>query len=220
MKNQVKNLKRVIQLSLAISLLFMGCKSNKEEEAVPAHQLSGRVFSNCGSPLANSAIVLYQAGTSTLSGLSDSYEESTSTDAQGYFSVSFKDQGNKPIQLRYNNNIILDGIPFGKEVNDIVAYESAKACIQVKLNVVNPRSSSDTLKITNLGGAEDLKIPGPFSSGVLYTANQYAFSGADYAGKSTRITWHFNAYAGVYEKQDFIINKYCNDTIFVTATLN
>ena len=220
MKNNFVKLSEISFFILILGILVMSCKSKKEEESAPEYVLSGKVYSSCGSPLSNANLVLYQEGNSTLTGISDAYQESTTSDAQGNFSVKFKYTSNQFIQLRYNNVTILNDIPFGKDVNDIVAFLTASACIQVKLNVLNPHSSADTLKITNFNGNEDLKIPGPLTSGLLYTAGHYPFSDASYKGKSARVAWHFNAYAGVYEKQDFVINKYCNDTIFVTATIN
>lgn len=46
--------------------------------------------------------------------------------------------------------------------------------IQVKLNVLNPHSSADTLNITNFASSTPLSLVGPFTSQVLYTAPYYS----------------------------------------------
>ena len=144
----------------------------------------------------------------------------TSTDSMGYFSTVFKNKGHGPIELHCDKNKILGGIPFAKNVSDIVAYKNATACIQLSLNVLNPHTIYDTLNITDLAYFSGLKIPGPLHSGILYTAPSFPLLEPDYNGYDKYIYWAFNKYNGTRNEQVLKINKYCNDTIFVTVTIN
>ena len=221
MKTLINFLKNIITLSLISGLFFNSCKCKKDEKVVPKYRLSGRVFYSCNTPLANYPITLFQSGTSTLTGNTPSHEEMTTTDSLGYFSILFKDNGyGEVIELHCDRNKILGGIPFNKNVNDIVAFKNATACIQLSLNVLNPHTVNDTLNITDLAYFSGLKIPGPLQSGILYTAPSFPLLEPDYNGYDKYIYWSFNKYNGTYNQQILNINKYCNDTIFVTVTIN
>ena len=220
MKTLIVFFKNLFTLSLLTGLFLNSCKCKKEEVVLPEYKLSGRVFISCNTPLANYPIVLHQGGTTTLTGPTDIYEVMTSTDSMGYFSVVFKNKGHGPIELHCDRNKILGGIPFAKNVSDIVAYQNATACIQLRLNVVNPHTINDTLVIADYAIYDDLRLPGPFQSGILYTATNFQILEPEYGGAQKSVRWHFNTYHGVYEKQPFLIDRYCNDTIFVTATIN
>ncbi|HRH63523.1 MAG TPA: carboxypeptidase-like regulatory domain-containing protein [Bacteroidia bacterium] len=206
---------------LFVSIVFLtSCKCKKDTEVIPTYTLSGRVFSECNLPLANAKISFHQDGESTLVGTSESNDQSTVTDANGYFSIAYENNGSNPIEIWHDAKKMLSGIPIRQDINDIVGYKNARACIQVKLNVLNPHSSADTLNITNFASSTPLSLVGPFTSQVLYTAPYYSILEPTYYGAEARVLWNINSYTGVFNKTDFKINKYCNDTIFVTATIN
>ncbi len=221
MKTQVKTVKTIALLFVFTSLCMISCKSNKDEETVPTIQLSGRVFHSCNTPIKNDTIYIVRSGTSSLAGTSESTSETVVTDSLGNFCNHFPLKGGeKTISIRYGVRPILQGITTLSNTNDIVAYFETVSCIQVRLNVLHSYTSNDTLSITDLGTNGLLKIPGPFSSGVLYTAPNVRELEPMYGGTKRILTRYINSNVSQRVEQEVVLNKFCNDTIFVTANIN
>ena len=227
MKRKLSFVSNSFGLLFLLGMLINACKCNdKSDDPKPKYKIAGKIYLDCSkAPLANYPIKIYQSYEQNLGARIDEAQATGTTDSLGNFSVDFEpNKSNQTIVLQFdapnNTSVILSGIPKGRNVEDIVAYKSVSSCIKVSLDVINPHSALDTLKITDLASFSGLKISGPFHSGVLYIASNYQFYEPYYTGIKKSITWYFNKYNGYHDEAYFTIDKYCSDTIFVTATIN
>lgn len=114
---------------LFVSIVFLASCKCKKAQVIPTYTLSGRIFSECNTPLANAQISFHQDGESTIGGTSESNDQSTVTDANGYFSIAYENNGSNPIEIWHDAKKMLSGIPIRQDINDIVGYKNASACI-------------------------------------------------------------------------------------------
>jgi hypothetical protein len=218
MKTNHSNLKYSAVLFL-LSILFLdSCK--KKEEALPQINLNGTIYHSCNTPARNMKFILLREGTSSILGSTDFYQETLETDSQGHFCHIFKKEGGSgPISIKYLEKKILQAIPVDKDLCELKAYLRTTATIQVRLNVTNPYTSLDTLKITNFTTEDILSVPGPLTSGILYTG-EYTLLDNSYGGTNKTLYTYFNSNSAQRKKQEVLFNKFCNDTIFVTVPIN
>ncbi len=152
--------------------LFTSCLKIKDDHI---YILSGHLFNDCSmTPVANKEIVLYQSVSGGV--ISPTYGgkilANATTDANGYFQFKYKDDGGSAMKIQYKAgagyNSIMEEIPKQTTDESLVLYMNPTTNIQVSLNVINPHTVNDTLTVTNLN-SNDLKIVGPFTSGLLYS---------------------------------------------------
>lgn len=221
--------KSITILIILSSILFLkDCKCNdKSDNPDPAYKIAGRIYKDCSkTPLSNYPIKIYQKYEVGLGYKIEEAEALGSTDSLGFFSISFTpNRSGQDIVLKCdatnNSSTILEGIPRDKNVEDIVAFKSATACIKVILNVSNPHSSGETFTITDLRTFSPLNLPCPISSGLLYivptfpsTARYYDFYESKY------LTWNFNNNTASAPRLNFKIDRFCNDTITLIANVD
>jgi hypothetical protein len=176
-------------------------------------------------PFANQSIDLFQEIEVNLDNSADGgILASTTTDVNGYFKFEFKDKKGGFESIRYaagaGFNHIIDNIPQRKSIDGLILYKIPTTNIQVSLNVIKPYTTNDTLVINDIRTFQNIKIPGPFSSGILYTATDFPLLAMYYSGEQKSLYWYFNQYNGTEFHTDFIIDKYCSDTIKVVADIN
>lgn len=220
-------LKSMIFYGLGILIFQLySCKDEYVSDK-PVYTITGHLYNNCNSgPLVNFKLRLLQGGAyNPITGTSTGGEQATTTtDSNGYFKFEFKDLGGDNEVILYSSgvgyNAVMVNIPARISIDNIILYKQLTTNIQVRLNVINPHTSNDTLVMGNFKTMQDLRIPGPFTSGVLYTAANYLLSNADYSGETKQLNWYFSPYHGIHFSKEFIVNKYCSDTIFVTADIN
>src|SRR5439155_13048373 len=113
------------------------------------------------------------------------------TDSTGYFKFTFEDKNGGEQSIRYvagaGYNVALNGIIHKTNADDLVIYKFPTANIQVKLNVLNPYTVNDTLVIADYRTLTNLYIPGPLTSGVLYTAINFRPIVMYYIGEPMRL---------------------------------
>lgn len=207
-----------------LCLVITSCKKLFKDNNV--YTLSGHVYVDCNmQPYANKEISLYQViERSGLGGPGSGGQLAvTTTDANGYFKIDYKDDGGGEMQIRYKAgagyNSIMEEIPRKLTEQDMVLYKNPTTNIQVSLNVVNAHTANDTLVIGNFT-ATPLQLAGPFISGVLYTKINYNTTIMYYGGKADDIGWYFKNNNSESYRQSYKIDKYCNNTIYVTCGIN
>lgn len=225
MKNP--GLNNALVLFLIAGLFYNGCKcNNKEDTPKPIYKISGRVYKDCSkAPLANYPIKIYQKYEIGVGYKIEEAQATGTTDSLGHFSVDFEpNTSNQDIVLKCNalnsTSTILSGIPKGKNIEDIVAYKSATACVKVSLDVINPHGAGEVFTITDLRTFSPLNINCPLTNGFSYIANNFPASERYYDFYDSQyIVWYFNGNTQNSERLNFKIDKFCSDTIFITATV-
>ena len=164
-----------------LCLAICGCKKN---DTTPTVYVSGHLYQTCGGlAVKNQALYIYQlnAGSNSTGTLATG-----STDSTGYFKIPYGTTNPiNLIELRLGGgNYAVCTWPFySKDIDDLNVYNISTCNIVVRLNVINPYTSNDTLKITNFNPPYIvLKVPGPFVSGTLYTANDFQILLPNYIG--------------------------------------
>ncbi|MFK8009498.1 MAG: hypothetical protein AB8H03_24260 [Saprospiraceae bacterium] len=188
-------MKNIIILSI-ISLLFFGCKDDKK------YTLTGVIYKDCSKePSANRDFILWQEVTGGLGPTDGGELGGFTTDENGNFSVTFKDDGGGDIRIEtVNSNNLLGGIPILYRVPSISTdlgnlYINNRATIDFYLDVSNPYSSSDTLIILGVG----VEILGPFTDGIVHTAEDIYwipyYDSAISQGEKLGFDWGINPYS-------------------------
>lgn len=159
---------------LFISLLNTSCRKDGGRK----YTIKGQIFQSCTStPIANQEISFFQGISSN--GLSTSGGDlgTTITDANGNFSFTYTAKNGSDIKIQKAAGAgfatIIHGVPGDQNLENIKIYFRPSTTVQVKLNVSKSYSSFDTLYITNFRNTSLLAIPGPFTSKVLYNAEDY-----------------------------------------------
>jgi hypothetical protein len=208
-------------LPLTIMLLLSSCKDDPEDG--PTYTVTGHLYYDCSmQPVANQPVDLFQEYNTNLAfQLVGGILANDITDSSGSFHFEFKDMNGSTEKIRipagagYQDLFV--NIPERKSHANLVVFLEPSTNIQMNLIVHNPYSSSDTLEITDFRNLNTkLKIPGPFASGPLYTANNYSLllmgfgkHVTDFAYRINNGTWNLNE-ANIY---------YCDSTN-ITVEIN
>ena len=202
-------------------LLLSACKDDNVSPKDTTYTIAGHLYQDCSQqPKSNFHLLLYQKGAyNPFTGVTTGGELAiATTDANGYFKFEYKDLKGSENIIQYaagaGYNDAMIEIPTKTSIEDLVVYINATTNIQVTMDVVNAHTSMDTL---NIAGQ---LISGPFSSGIIYTETNLTLPVMSYIGEKKEILWYFMPYNGTHFSQPYVINKYCNDTIFVTANIN
>ena len=207
-------------IAFAIILIITSCKkiSNITE---PERYITGYLYNDCSNtPIKNRGLYMYRneprGGRETTKG-------TCTTDSTGFFKMTYRaDNGPEPLEVRFaNSNYAIVYLPGNSIVNiDNAKLYGVSTCnIIVKLNVINPKTSSDTLYINDYRNPSvNLKVAGPFTSGTLYTASNYNLLVPRYPINNLRLSYLFN------NNNSTLVDKYfnaqpCKDNI-VTVDIN
>ncbi len=211
-------------LVIPASLFFVvlaGCSIPGSNVGDTYYKVEGYIYEDCSQePYANRALQIWQ---DYEAGIFDDYggvlAEAT-TDENGFFSCSYKRENYSycPV-IQSDGGYEIMMIPCDTDIYDVVAYIAPTANIQVSLNVINPYEEGDTLVIGDFTTLNNLYIPCPVSSGVLYTAENFPLLTMSYTGQSKYINWFITPYNDNAILHWFTIDKYCNDTVFVTVDI-
>lgn len=152
-------MKSLLWISCAL-LLFTGCR--REKTSV----LKGRLLDSCmnGLPLANEK-VYFRIG--KFGGWSEAIAETT-TDANGYFSVSYTTKSHYGLSMSVAGQKIVTGIDPRKNIDFGDVYSRLVAKTVVKVQVNNPYAAvSDLLKVSFAGTGTSFQMPTPFHDTVF-----------------------------------------------------
>ena len=175
MKNQ-----KIQLLLLAIALLFSSCKREEVE-----YTLKGRLLSNCsGTPFANQPITLKQDLTSGLSVQGGTLDETT-TDSEGYFVFTYKDDNGEPLSIN-QSGLIIEEIPVSKalDIGSVVINPICKIVYRIK--VVNPYTINDTLVCHDIANPsiQGIRVAGPLHDTTFGIFNAYSIVPVNYQTKN------------------------------------
>ncbi len=212
-------MKKIIVFLLLIFFLT-GCK--KEEKA--SSYMSGYIYNNCYDriPLQNSGIRLYRTKLGVTAG--GDVVATGSTDQNGYFKLSFPpDHAANWMKLQTSGGgDLMEKIPPDKNYDNVEVFATIFANINVSLNVINPHNAGDTLVIGNFSnGGGEMKIPCPLMSGQIYSATDWSpVVTPGYGFTEEKVAWTFKPSTGFVYTKYFKIDKYCQDTVYVTVDIN
>lgn len=210
MKNNI-----FVLLTVASAFLLISC-NNKPVY----HTISGYLYEDCNmTPVQNQYLELIQGLTGGLGPTSGGFLVSGYTDSTGYFELVFEDQNGQAIKLMDASSELMLEIPGRQDSKDLIVYRHSTCNIQVSLNVINAYSEGDTLVIGDFRTLENMAVICPLSSGVLYTAENFNLLGMYFSGENKRVNWYLTPYNDNTIYQDFVIDRYCNDTVFVTVDI-
>ena len=161
----------------------------------PEHYISGHLYNDCnGIPIKNRGLYMYREaeirGDETTKG-------TCTTDSTGYFKLDYKALSNGiPLEIRFANSnyaiIYLTGNPI-VNIDNAKLYGISTCNITVKLNVTNPKTTNDTLYVNDYRNpAVNLKVAGPFTSGILYSAVNFNLLVPNYPINNLRLSYSFN----------------------------
>lgn len=206
-------------LAFTFSVLFF-CACKKSD--TPTLYMSGRIYNNCydREPIRNAGIRLFR--TKEGSNAQGKVVASGSTDSTGYFKIYFpKSESVNWMKLQGSGGgDIMEGILPTENIDDVDVFGRIYANIKVSLNVINPHSLGDTLDIERLGQSQSLKIPCPLTSGPIYTAINYTpVNPMGYEGTKDNIAHVFHPSTGFSYFTQFKIDKYCQDTVYITVEI-
>jgi hypothetical protein len=206
---------------ICLSALFQVTACEKEKNK-PEYTVSGTLRESCGAPpKAGAYLELFQDASG--SGLSQSQTLHTTTDNQGRFSFTYKDQTNIPLSLYYgtptSSTKILMGIPNEKNVELGNIYINGKGNFYIRLNAFNSHTSADTLYFTNFHEFnKKYKLSGPFSNGFLDSLNNVSIGDAIYPDAHSQLTLGWKLNQGNWNLVHFDVRP-C-DTSIVQINLN
>ncbi len=184
-------MKKIAIITLAVFTILSSCKKTSSSSD-PVYTFKGVLYKDCSKTiLANTPVALYDP--IIYGGLGLPYSGPTilgadTTDADGNFTIKYKiTTGFFPLaHFLVNNSAVLYDVETGKNVDSTVVYKNFTTNVNVSLNVNNPYTSSDTLWVNDLtGNSTNVKIAGPFKSGLLYTANNYRLLMPNYQSSDT-----------------------------------
>lgn len=201
-----------------IILLLNSCKKNEKATLF----VSGVIYNNCQDkqPMAGYNFRLFQ----TNGGANQNGDiiATGKTDENGHFKIFFPPAVSiNTMKLQSGSGYdLMTGIPPTENWENVEVFGSIKANIKVSLNVINPHAIGDTLDIKYLGAPASLKIPCPVASGSIYTAIDYVpVNAMGFQGTEDYISHGFIPSTGFSYDTYFKIDKYCQDTVFVTVNI-
>jgi hypothetical protein len=209
--------------NLIIGVLFIlilgSCKKilNPSE---PEHYISGHLYSDCGgTPIKNRGLYIYREG---LRGAGETTKGTCTTDSNGYFKMIYRaNNAGEPLEVRFANSnydiVYLPGNPI-VNIDNAKLYGVSTCNITVKLNVTNPRTSSDTLVVDDARNpGATVKVAGPFVNGyTVYTANNFNLLVPDITGKKLDLGFYLNT--PIFNSKPFTAEA-CKNNI-VTIDIN
>ena len=165
-------IKQAFYISFFI-LLLPSCKNKGP------YVLKGRLMANCGVPGANKEIIIYQDIDMFNNGgyiLNDVY-----SDENGYFEIEYTPDNGSNLELGVSGaGSVLEFIPSHKNLDlGDVYYGSIPTNFVIRLDVKEPYSQNDTLVFRDFHSnniLDQVRIPGPFSSGIIDTVVDIGFS--------------------------------------------
>jgi hypothetical protein len=166
-------------LILPIALMSSNCKKNKNDPD-KFQVLKGRIMENCTTPYASKLIKL--SGDNALSDLfcvDVNGNNEFYTDANGYFEITFRKNGNWG--TLYAPYKVITFIPIGSneclDIGEVNLNGSVNFLIQLQAN--SSYTINDTLIIPDYNSSntgDQIKIAGPFSSGVIDTVMNRSYT--------------------------------------------
>lgn len=211
----------IVTICMAFMLQLTSCKKETDNNT---YTIAGHLYVDCNlEPVKNYKIQLMvnHPNGSNMSDYDMTVE--TTTDSSGYYKFEFKNKGDYPLVILYSAgagyNIIMSGIPARVSLSELPLHINSSTNVELGLNVINPYSSNDTLYITDYRTNDYMAIPGPFTSGKVYTAIDYYLFVENYTGEKRAVSWYINHFAGVINEKWFTIDKFCKDTVFVNVDI-
>lgn len=144
--------------------------------------LKGKVYVDCNKvPVPNAVVIFVDngiEGNGTGIHNGNLVVGSDTTDANGNFEINYKYPDGVSVLIESNLTVggvnTLYGVPDGKNLDNLEVFYNPSCALNIKLNVTKPYTSADTLQVNNLmTGVGNLKFAGPFTSGNLYSVNNY-----------------------------------------------
>lgn len=182
------------------------------------YTISGRVLQDCGGqPYANKTLSFWQQVGTNLFSTSGGELGTTTTDANGNFTFNYNAKNSGDIRIQtpagFGYSTLMSAVPSKKNLNDISIVQDATYNLQLSLNVLNPRSASDTLLINSSNFRQPIKVPCPLKSGVISNA-PYPVMEFGYGKSSQTIIWNFKTNSYTTPRSTVLaIDKYCSDTV-------
>jgi len=208
----------------AMTLIFFSA-CNKESEK--KFSISGRILEDCSQQsYATKEIFFFQRiGNDWALQTSGGDLGSTTTDANGNFTFSYKPKNNNDIRIQaaagFGFNPLIENIPTGADVKDLLVFRNPRYRLQVSLNVATPRSAGDTLFITDYSGIYYLKFPCPLANGVLYTNTNATKSPLQLNNNNLLVNWYFKSNPSMKYNKTVPIKNFCgSDTTKVLLDIN
>lgn len=182
-------------------MFITSCKKSLISPNEQTYVISGRLYTDCSmQPLTNQRIDLHQTYVSNIlvgGELKGGFLAETTTDENGNFRFEFKDKGGMELRIRILsessfNDVMLD-IPKMKNIFDLNIFKNSTVNINVYLSATNPYTEFDTISLTDFNNIfQPLKISGPFTSGLLYTANNFKLLNYSYIGGRVNFGYQIN----------------------------
>lgn len=199
-----------------LAFLLVGCNKNKQ------YKITGRILSTCSSTLDNNSELhitqdavssIFERGRSRLS-------MEFSTDVNGDFTIIYKKKEAKSstLELFYNGDIKYINIPVYEDVDlgDVLVGAQPISFV-IKLEVDSAYTQNDTLIYRNLSQPE-VRIPGPFQSGVIDTVWNMPFEGwyiHDKGFNYQYLRFKMSSSANYYQSEtNFYIPENCSNDLF------
>lgn len=206
---------RFMLLPAIACILLWSCKDHT------GYIISGTLMQDCnGTPITNMPLELWQGD-----GAQKATVAKTTTDANGYFRFEYNsiDVGSN-VSIKTGNGLgwytYMENIPPSKHYSDVLVFQKAKANVRVMLSVLKSYTNLDTLYVNDMRTFTTMKIPGPFTSGELYTVNNFPILVMGYPGTKMTVAWKLNAQNNTQYAPYTITDYSCNAITTATITLN
>ena len=156
--------KQILVIAIIFLVLNNSCK--KIFSSGNTYTLKGTLYLDCSKKtMANELVELKD--NNTLLG-------KATTDANGKFEIGYQSDFLYGHDIYVGGSCALRNVPGAKNIDSLEVYWSPTCILNVKLNVNKGYSSSDTLQINDLiTGVGNIKIAGPFMSGVVYSIPKF-----------------------------------------------
>ncbi len=170
-------MKKQIIIAATIFFLITGCnKSNISGDTV--FTIEGTLYKDCSKKIMTNAIIEYvdDAVTGLGNGQNNGYNVlgKDTTDEFGNFKIKYQYNVKTQYNLHVNGSKTLLKVPSATNLNNLNVYYLSNCELNIKLNVTNSYSNQDTITIHNLlTGVGNLKVSGPFKSGLIYSVPKF-----------------------------------------------
>lgn len=210
---------------LSFLLQLVSCKDDIAWSDDNTYTIAGHLYTDCNlEPVKNFKMRLIIDHPNGPYGTDYDMTVESTTDSNGYYKFEFKNKRDYPLVIEYSAgagfNTLMSAIPAKTSLNDLSLHMNPSTNITVGINVNKPYTASDTLFIADFRTNKYLAIPGPFTSGTIYTAVNFGLFEENYIGEKRDLIWYMNHFSGTNNEKWFTIDKYCKDTVFVYAEIN